>query len=165
MPHLTPIQTARAIAKLEENWPLAAVARELHCSKTCIFNIKANTNRCWKGFFSKVYFHFNNVLITSQPHFYFLFFYIFFIFFIFFLPFPFHLTGLSGTFYGRLGFFFLCGAAGLRGTFPGYLRPPSLLSFFWTTQLLSLIFIKNYLLQLFIIKIVTPAARTPMNTV
>jgi hypothetical protein len=30
--------------------------------------------------------------------------------------------------------FFLCGAAGLRGTFPGYLRPPSLLSFFWTTQ-------------------------------
>jgi hypothetical protein len=55
-------------------------------------------------------------------------------FFFFFLPFPFHLTGLSGTFYGRLGFFFLCGAAGLRGTFPGYLRPPSLLSFFWTTQ-------------------------------
>jgi hypothetical protein len=40
MPHLTPIQTARAIAKLEENWSLAAVARELHCSKTCIFNIK-----------------------------------------------------------------------------------------------------------------------------
>jgi hypothetical protein len=28
--HLTPIQTARAIAKLEENWSLAAVARELH---------------------------------------------------------------------------------------------------------------------------------------
>jgi hypothetical protein len=40
MPHLTPIQTARAIAKLEENWSLAAVARELHCSKTWIFNIK-----------------------------------------------------------------------------------------------------------------------------
>jgi hypothetical protein len=40
MPYLTPIQTARAIAKLEENWSLAAVARELHCSKTCIFNIK-----------------------------------------------------------------------------------------------------------------------------
>jgi hypothetical protein len=40
MPHLTTIQTARAIAKLEENWSLAAVARELHCSKTCIFNIK-----------------------------------------------------------------------------------------------------------------------------
>jgi hypothetical protein len=40
MPHLTPIQTARAIAKLEENWSLAAVARELHCSKTCIFNRK-----------------------------------------------------------------------------------------------------------------------------
>jgi hypothetical protein len=37
MPHLTPMQTARAIAKLEENWSLAAVARELHCSKTCIF--------------------------------------------------------------------------------------------------------------------------------
>jgi hypothetical protein len=36
------MQTARAIAKLEENWSLAAVARELHCSctKTCIFNIK-----------------------------------------------------------------------------------------------------------------------------
>jgi hypothetical protein len=27
-------------------------------------------------------------------------------FFFFFLPFPFHLTGLSGTFYGRLGFLF-----------------------------------------------------------
>ncbi|CAH1371424.1 unnamed protein product [Tenebrio molitor] len=40
MPHLTPIQTARAIAKLEENWSLAAVARELHCSKTCILNMK-----------------------------------------------------------------------------------------------------------------------------
>jgi hypothetical protein len=40
MPHLTAIQTARAIAKLEENWSLAAVARELHCSKTWIFNIK-----------------------------------------------------------------------------------------------------------------------------
>jgi hypothetical protein len=76
MPHLTPIQTARAIAKLEENWPLAAVARELHCSKTWIFNIKRRwqenglENRCWKGFFTKVYFHLNNVLITSQPHFY-----------------------------------------------------------------------------------------------
>jgi hypothetical protein len=33
-------QLGRAIAKLEENWSLAAVARELHCSKTCIFNIK-----------------------------------------------------------------------------------------------------------------------------
>jgi hypothetical protein len=31
---------ARAIAKLKENWSLAAVARELHYSKTCIFNIK-----------------------------------------------------------------------------------------------------------------------------
>jgi hypothetical protein len=40
MPHLTPIQTTRAIAKLEENWSLASVARELHCNKTCIFNIK-----------------------------------------------------------------------------------------------------------------------------
>jgi hypothetical protein len=44
MLHLTPIQTARAIAKLEENWSLAAVASELHCSKTCIFNIKS----CWQ---------------------------------------------------------------------------------------------------------------------
>jgi transposase len=34
------MQTARAIAKLKENWSFAAVARELHCSKTCIFNIK-----------------------------------------------------------------------------------------------------------------------------
>jgi hypothetical protein len=34
------MQTVRAIAKLKENWSLAAVARELHCSKTCIFNIK-----------------------------------------------------------------------------------------------------------------------------
>jgi hypothetical protein len=48
---------------------------------------------CWKGFFTKVYFYFNNVLITS-----------------------------------------------------------------------SFIFIKKYLIQLFIIKIVMPAARTPMNT-
>jgi hypothetical protein len=40
MPHLTPMQTATAIAKLEENWSLAAVGRKLHCSKTCIFNIK-----------------------------------------------------------------------------------------------------------------------------
>jgi hypothetical protein len=80
MPHLTPMQTARAIAKLEKNWSLAAVARELHCSKTCIFNKRgvgkktglrgANANRCWKGFFTKVYFHFNNVLITFQSHFY-----------------------------------------------------------------------------------------------
>jgi hypothetical protein len=31
---------------------------------------EANANRCWKGFFTKVYFHFNNVLITSQSHFY-----------------------------------------------------------------------------------------------
>jgi hypothetical protein len=38
--HLTPVQTARAIAKLEENWSSAAVGRELHCNKTCIFNIK-----------------------------------------------------------------------------------------------------------------------------
>jgi hypothetical protein len=38
MPHLTP--TVRAIAKLVENWSLAAVTRELHCSKTCISNIK-----------------------------------------------------------------------------------------------------------------------------
>jgi hypothetical protein len=43
-PHLTPMQTARVIAKLKENWSLAAVARELHCSKTCIFNKK----RSWQ---------------------------------------------------------------------------------------------------------------------
>jgi hypothetical protein len=29
---------------------------------------------------------------------------------------------------------FFCGAEGLRGTFPGYPRPPSLFFFFWTTQ-------------------------------
>jgi hypothetical protein len=34
--HLNPTQTARAIAKLGENVSLAAVARELHFSKTCI---------------------------------------------------------------------------------------------------------------------------------
>lgn len=38
--HLTPIQTARAIAKLEENWSLSAVAAELHVSKSCIFKLK-----------------------------------------------------------------------------------------------------------------------------
>jgi hypothetical protein len=37
---LSDADRARAIAKLEENWSLTAVARELHCSKTCIFNIK-----------------------------------------------------------------------------------------------------------------------------
>jgi hypothetical protein len=69
MPHLSPMQTARAIAKLEENWSLAAVARELHCSKTCIFNIKRGwqENRLERPM---QYFHFNNVLITSQSHFY-----------------------------------------------------------------------------------------------
>jgi hypothetical protein len=95
MPHLTPIQ---AIAKLEENWSLAVVARELHCSKTCIFNIK----RRWQ----------ENRL--ERPI--------------------------------RIG-----------------VGKVSLLTFTFIL-LLSLIFIKNYLLQLFIIKIVTPAARTPMNT-
>jgi hypothetical protein len=45
MPHLSPIQTARANAKLEENWLLAAVARELYCSKTCIFNIKRDCQK------------------------------------------------------------------------------------------------------------------------
>jgi hypothetical protein len=49
MLHLTPIQTARAIEKLEENWSLAAVARELHCSKTCIFNIQCG-NYLWNKF-------------------------------------------------------------------------------------------------------------------
>jgi hypothetical protein len=38
--HLTPIQDARAIVKLEENWSLAAVAAELHVSKSCIFKLK-----------------------------------------------------------------------------------------------------------------------------
>jgi hypothetical protein len=37
-------QLGLAIAELEANWSLAAVARELHCSKTCIFNIK----RLWQ---------------------------------------------------------------------------------------------------------------------
>jgi hypothetical protein len=55
--------------------------------------------------------------------------------FFFFSLSPFILLGLSGTFYGRLAFvIFSCGAAGLWGTFPGYPRPPSLFSFFWTTQ-------------------------------
>jgi hypothetical protein len=83
------MQTARAIAKLEENWSLAAVERELHCSKTCIFNIK----RGWQ----------ENRL--ERPM--------------------------------RIG-----------------VGNVSLLKF--SVSLL--------LLQLFIIKIVTPAARTPMNT-
>jgi hypothetical protein len=38
--------------------------------------------------------------------------------YIFFLPFPFHLTGLSGTFYGRLGFFFPLWCGGAPGYFP-----------------------------------------------
>jgi hypothetical protein len=59
-----------------------------------------------------------------------------FIFFFFFSSLsPFTLLGLSGTFTVGLFFpIFSCGAAGLRGTFPGYPRPPSLFSFFWTTQ-------------------------------
>jgi hypothetical protein len=97
------MQTASAIAKLEENWSLAAVARELHCSQTCIFNIK----RGWQ----------KNRLERPMP------------------------IGVGKV---------------------------SLLKFTFTLimyqLLLSLIFSKNYLLQLFIIKIVTPAARTPMNT-
>jgi hypothetical protein len=57
----------------------------------------------------------------------------------FLITFPFHRTGLSGTLRSACCFFFLsffplC-AAGLRGTFPGHPRPPSLLLFpFWTTQ-------------------------------
>jgi hypothetical protein len=35
--HFTPIQAARAIAKLEENLSLAAVEPELHVNKSCIF--------------------------------------------------------------------------------------------------------------------------------
>jgi hypothetical protein len=37
---IIPIQVARAIAKLEVNWSLAAVAAELHVSKSCIFKLK-----------------------------------------------------------------------------------------------------------------------------
>jgi hypothetical protein len=77
------MQTARAIAKLEENWSLAAVARELHCSKTCIFNIQRGWQenrlerpiRIGVGKVSLLKFTFTliniiNVLITSQSHFY-----------------------------------------------------------------------------------------------
>jgi hypothetical protein len=35
--HLTPIQAAGTIAKLEENLSLAAVAPVVHVSKSCIF--------------------------------------------------------------------------------------------------------------------------------
>jgi hypothetical protein len=81
MPHLTQIQTARAIAKLEENWSLAAVARELHCSKICIFNIKRRWQenrlespiRMGVGKVSLLKFTFTlkiHILITSQSHFY-----------------------------------------------------------------------------------------------
>jgi hypothetical protein len=56
MPHLSPMQTARAIAYKE------GLARKQAR--------EANANRCRKDFFTKVYFHFNNVLITSQSHFY-----------------------------------------------------------------------------------------------
>jgi hypothetical protein len=80
-PHLTPMQTARAIAKLKENWSLAAVAREIHCSKTCIFNIKRGWQenrlerpmRIGVGKVSLLKFTFTLVmylLITSQSHFY-----------------------------------------------------------------------------------------------
>jgi hypothetical protein len=49
-------------------------------------------------------------------------------FFIYYSLSPFTTTGLSGTLRSAFFFsFFLCGAAGLRGTFPGYPRPPSLL--------------------------------------
>jgi hypothetical protein len=81
MPHLSPMQTARTIAKLEENWSLAAVARELHCSKTCIFNIKRGwqENRLERPMrigvrkVSLLKFTFTLImylLITSQSHFY-----------------------------------------------------------------------------------------------
>jgi hypothetical protein len=98
MPHLSPMQTARAIAKLEENWSLAAVARELHCSRTCIFNIK----RGWQ----------ENRL--ERPM--------------------------------RIG-----------------VTKVSLLKFTFTLICINY-FSVFLLLQFFIIKIVTPAARTPMNT-
>jgi hypothetical protein len=80
MPHLSPMQTARAIAKLEENWSLAAVAKELHCSKTCIFNIKRGWQenrlerpmRIGVGKVSLLKFTFTLIMykITSQSHFY-----------------------------------------------------------------------------------------------
>jgi hypothetical protein len=40
--NISPIQAARAIAKLEKNWSLAALAAELHVSKSCtrIFKLK-----------------------------------------------------------------------------------------------------------------------------
>jgi hypothetical protein len=41
-----------------------------------------------------------------------------FFFLFFFLPFPFHLTGLSGTFYGRLWFLFPLWCGGAPGYFP-----------------------------------------------
>jgi hypothetical protein len=66
---------------LEENWSLAAVARELHCSKTCIFNIKRRWQenrlerpiRIGVGKVSLLKFAFTliiHILITSQSHFY-----------------------------------------------------------------------------------------------
>jgi hypothetical protein len=80
MPHPSPMQTARAIAKLEENWSLAAVARELHCSKTCIFNIKRGwqENRLERPMrigvrkvsLLKFTFTLIKVLITSQSFYY-----------------------------------------------------------------------------------------------
>jgi hypothetical protein len=94
------MQTARAIAKLKENWSLAAVAREIHCSKTCIFNIK----RGWQ----------ENRL--ERPM--------------------------------RIG-----------------VGKVSLLKFTFTLIIsINYFSVSFLLLQLFIIKIVTPAARTPMNT-
>jgi hypothetical protein len=50
--------------------------------------------------------------------------------FFFFSLSPFTLLGLSGTFYGRLVFVIF--PVVRRGS--GYPRPPSLFSFFWTTQ-------------------------------
>jgi hypothetical protein len=79
-----------------ENWSLAAVARELHCSKTCIFNIK----RGWQ---------------ENRPM--------------------------------RIG-----------------VGKVSLLKFTFTLIMYIYFSVSFLLLQLFIIKIVTPAARTPMNT-
>jgi hypothetical protein len=65
MPHLTPIQTARAIAKLEEKLVVGFCGEKitLHLQfkeglakkQAC----KVNTNRCWKDSFTKVYFHVN----------------------------------------------------------------------------------------------------------
>ncbi|KAJ3638571.1 hypothetical protein MTP99_001923 [Tenebrio molitor] len=55
MPHLSPMQTARAIAKLEENWSLAAVARELHCNVLISITKRPNFSQAEKEMIVKVF--------------------------------------------------------------------------------------------------------------